>query len=166
MGHFKVGELTVEAGTTVLMKGSNSPQVYSVLSGLGTRSKMLEDAKWQVINFLLEGDFIGLQAEIMGEMKHSVETSTKILCVLNRSGLWDMFKAHPSRGWNLKWMADVRERFLRATSFHLAIEASANGVRWPGCAAFTGFAPPTLKMPTRCRRFFVNKIWRIRSTGS
>jgi len=60
VGYFKVGKLTVEAGTTVLMKGSNSPQVYSVLSGLGTRSKMLEDAKRQVITFLLEGDFIGL----------------------------------------------------------------------------------------------------------
>lgn len=60
MLRFKSGELTVDAGTTVLMEGSNSPQLFTVLSGMGTRYKTLEDGNRQVISFLFPGDFIGL----------------------------------------------------------------------------------------------------------
>ena len=35
MQKFKVGELSVDPGTTILMQGSNSPQLYTVLSGMG-----------------------------------------------------------------------------------------------------------------------------------
>ena len=66
MQNFKNGELAVQAGTTILMEGSNSPHIYTVLSGMGTRSKMLENGKRQVINFLFPGDFTGLQAGLMG----------------------------------------------------------------------------------------------------
>ncbi len=116
MRGFKVGELTVDAGTTVLMEGSNSPQVFTVLSGMGTRYKTLEDGQRQVINFLFPGDFIGLQAGIMGEMKHSVESSMPmVLCVFNRSDLWNMFKSHPARAYDLTWIAAVEEHFLGET---------------------------------------------------
>lgn len=116
MRGFKVGELAVEAGTTVLMEGSNSPEVFTVLSGMGTRYKTLEDGQRQVINFLFPGDFIGLQAGIMGEMKHSVEASTPmVLCVFKRTDLWNMFKDHPARAYDLTWIAAVEEHFLGET---------------------------------------------------
>ena len=54
MRRFKAGELTVAAGTTVLMEGANSPQIFTVLSGMGTRYKTLEDGSRQVISFLPE----------------------------------------------------------------------------------------------------------------
>jgi len=69
---FKSGELTLSPGATVLIEGSNSPQVYSVLSGMSTRYKTLEDGQSQVTKFLFPGDVKGLQAGLMGEMKHSV----------------------------------------------------------------------------------------------
>ena len=78
MQRFKVGELVVNAGTPILLEGANSPQLYTVLSGMGTRYKTLENGRRQVINFLFPGDFSGLQASLMGEMKHSVEASTQV----------------------------------------------------------------------------------------
>lgn len=131
MIRFKAGELAVDTGTTVLMEGSNSPQVFTVLSGMGTRYKTLEDGSRQVINFLFPGDFIGLQAGIMGEMKHSVETSTPmVLCVFNRSDLWNMFKAHPSRAYDLTWIAAVEEHFLGETLAALGQRTAGQRVAW------------------------------------
>jgi CRP-like cAMP-binding protein len=131
MRRFKAGELSVDAGTTVLMEGSNSPQVFTVLSGMGTRYKTLEDGSRQVINFLFPGDFIGLQAGIMGEMKHSVEASTQmVLCVFNRSELWSMFKAHPERAYDLTWIAAVEEHFLGETLAAVGQRTAGQRVAW------------------------------------
>ena len=38
MQRFKSGELSVDQGTTVLMEGSNSPHVFTVLKGMGTHT--------------------------------------------------------------------------------------------------------------------------------
>lgn len=128
---FKVGELEVEAGTTLLMEGSNSPQLFTVLSGLGTRYKTLENGERQVINFLFPGDFIGMQAAIMGEMKHSVEATTKmVLCVFNRADIWNMFKAHPERAYDLTWIAAVEEHFLGETIATLGQRNAGERIAW------------------------------------
>jgi CRP/FNR family transcriptional regulator, anaerobic regulatory protein len=131
MLRFKAGELSVDAGTTILMEGSNSPQVFTVLSGMGTRYKTLEDGRRQVINFLFPGDFIGLQAGIMGEMKHSVDASTRmVLCVFNRADLWNVFKAHPGRAYDLTWIAAVEEHFLGETLAALGQRSASQRIAW------------------------------------
>lgn len=131
MRRFKAGELAVDTGTTVLMEGSNSPQLFTVLSGMGTRYKTLEDGSRQVINFLFPGDFIGLQAGIMGEMKHSVEASTPmVLCVFNRTDLWTMFKSHPGRAYDLTWIAAVEEHFLGETLAAVGQRSAGQRIAW------------------------------------
>ncbi|WP_322867908.1 Crp/Fnr family transcriptional regulator [Aquicoccus sp. G2-2] len=113
MQSFKSGELKVEAGTTLLMEGSNSPQLYTVLDGMGLRYKTLPDGGRQVINFIMPGDFIGLQAGVMQEMKHSAESTTAMtLCVFERKALWRLFQQHPERAFDLTWLAAVEESFL------------------------------------------------------
>jgi CRP-like cAMP-binding protein len=109
----KAGEIKVEPGTQLLLEGSNSPQLYTALEGLGVRYKTLEDGRRQVINFVLPGDFVGLQAGVMKEMQHSVEASTAMtLCVFNRSDLWTLFKAQPAIAFDLTWLAALEESFL------------------------------------------------------
>jgi CRP-like cAMP-binding protein len=113
MERFKTGELVVDAGTPILMEGSNSPQLFTALHGMGLRHKSLENGKRQVVNFIFPGDFIGLQAGIMGEMGHSVEATTKMtLCVFNRSAIWSFFRDNPERAFGLTWLAAVEEHFL------------------------------------------------------
>ncbi len=113
MTRFKAGELSVEAGTQLLMEGANSPQLFTVLSGMGVRYKTLEDGRRQVLNFVFPGDFLGMQAGIMGEMSHSVDATTDMsLCVFSRSEVWSLFKTRPERAFDLTWVAAVEQNFL------------------------------------------------------
>ncbi len=113
MQRFKVGELIVDAGAPILMEKSNSPQLFTALHGMGLRYKFLENGKRQVVNMIFPGDFIGLQAGIMGEMGHSVEATTKMtLCVFDRSAIWNFFKDNPERAFSITWLAAVEEHFL------------------------------------------------------
>jgi CRP-like cAMP-binding protein len=131
MQSFKTGELDVEAGTTILMEGSSSPQLYTVLSGVGTRYKTLENGRRQVINFLFPGDFSGLQASLMGEMKHSVEASTRMkLCVFKREDVWTLFRSHPERAYDLTWISAVEEFFLGETIASIGQRDAAQRVAW------------------------------------
>lgn len=131
MEKFKTGELTVAAGTTILMEGSNSPQLYSVLSGMGTRYTTLENGRRQVINFLFPGDLIGLQASLMGEMKHSVQSSTPmVLCAFKRDDLWNLFRAQANRAYDITWIAAVEEHFLGETIATLGQRDASQRVAW------------------------------------
>ncbi|MGR3761976.1 Crp/Fnr family transcriptional regulator [Roseobacteraceae bacterium NS-SX3] len=131
METFKTGELKVDAGTTILLEGSNSPQLFTVLEGLGTRYTTLENGRRQVINFLFPGDFAGLQAGVMGEMKHSVEATTEMtLCVFRRENLWHLFQHHPERAYDLTWMAAVEEHFLGEAMATLGQRDAAQRIAW------------------------------------
>ena len=131
MQAFKTGELKVEPGTTILMEGSNSPQLYTVLSGMGTRYTTLENGRRQVINFLFPGDFTGLQAGLMGEMKHSVEATTRMtLCAFRREDLWTLFRQHPERAYDLTWIAAVEEHFLGETIASLGQRDATQRIAW------------------------------------
>lgn len=113
MRRFKTGELQVSPGTTVLMEGSNAPQLYTVLRGMGLRSKAVGDGQRQVLNFALPGDFLGLQAAVMAEMNYSVEAVTPMrLCVFRRTDIWDLYKRFPERAFDLTWLGAVEERFM------------------------------------------------------
>lgn len=126
MRGFKRGELSVDAGHTILMEGSNSPQLFTALEGIGLRYKTLEDGARQVINFVLPGDFVGLQAGLMGEMQHSVDAVTDMtLCVFSRDALWEMFKSHPERAYDLTWISALQEHFLGE---NLSIVGRRNGL--------------------------------------
>ena len=113
VSRFKIGELAVDAGTTLLSEGSQSAHVYTVLSGWGFRYKLLEDGRRQVLNFLLPGDFVGLQASLLTEMQHSVEALTAmLLCVFERDRVWELYKAQPGLAFDLTWIAAHEERML------------------------------------------------------
>ncbi|NJM81472.1 MAG: Crp/Fnr family transcriptional regulator [Tabrizicola sp.] len=131
MTQFKKGELVIESGATILMEGSNSPQLFTVLKGFGTRYTTLENGRRQVISFLFPGDFVGLQAGLMGEMRHSVDATTDILlCVFSRSELWNLFKSQPERSYDLTWIAAVEEHFLGETIATLGQRDASQRVAW------------------------------------
>lgn len=131
MRKFKSGELTIDPGTTILMEGSNAPQLYTVLKGMGIRYKTLENGNRQVINFLLPGDFAGLQAGVMGEMQHSVEATTPMmLCTFNRSELWQLFRQNPSRAFDMTWLAAVEEHLLGDTIASIGQRTATQRIAW------------------------------------
>lgn len=113
MKSFKMGELQVDAGAAVIMEGSKSPHFFTVLSGVGIRDKTLPDGRRQITNFVFPGDLVGLQAGLLGEMKHGVEaTSDMVFCVFQRERIWDLFKNHPSRAYDVTWLAATEVRSI------------------------------------------------------
>ncbi len=113
MSRFKTGEFVAEPGTEILTEGASSSHLYTALEGMGLRYKTLEDGSRQVVGFILPGDFIGLQSGVMGTMQHSVEASTRmIMCVFNRSELWELFRQQPNRAFDLTHVAATEENLL------------------------------------------------------
>ncbi|MCO6381833.1 MAG: Crp/Fnr family transcriptional regulator [Vannielia sp.] len=140
MSEFKAGELTVEPGTPILMEGSNSPQLYTALRGMGLRYKLLESGERQVVNFVFPGDFLGLQAAVMGEMGHSVEASTAMtLCVFDRNALWGFFRSHPERAFDVTWIAAEEEHFMGEALLSVGQRNAVEAIAWA-----------LLKMHQRC----------------
>ncbi len=131
MEKFKVGELSVEPNTQILMEGSNSPQLFTTLNGMGLRYKILENGRRQVINMVFPGDFIGLQAGLLGEMKHSVDATTRMtLCVFDRKELWSFFRNSPERAFDITWLAAIEEHFLGAALTTIGQRDARQRIAW------------------------------------
>lgn len=131
MRRFKVGELKVDPGTPLLSEGSNAPQLFTALHGMGLRYKTLANGRRQVVNFVFPGDFVGLQAGIMGHMSHSVEATTRMtLCVFNRADFWSFVKGNSARAFDLIWLAAVEENFLGEALVTLGQRTAMERIAW------------------------------------
>lgn len=131
MRRFKAGELTVGPRTTILLQGAASPQLFTALAGWGVRYKLLPDGGRQVINFVMPGDLIGLQAGLLGEMQHSVDAVTDMtLCVFARADLWELFKTTPGRAYDITWLAAREEHFLGDMLATIGRRSGAERVAW------------------------------------
>lgn len=131
MDTFKTGELSVEAKTTIQMEGAKTPHLYTVSSGMGVRYKTLENGRRQVINFIMPGDFVGLQAGVMGEAGHSIESTTPmVLCTFQRQDLWRLFQSYPSRAYDLVWLAASEEAFLGQSLATVGQRTGIERVSW------------------------------------
>jgi CRP-like cAMP-binding protein len=110
---FKSGELNTEAGSTVLLQGTQTNHLYTLLSGWGFRYKTLLDGRRQILNYVFPGDFIGLQAALLNEMQHSVEMLTdSVLCIFPRDKLWTLYNAYPALAFDVTWLAAREEQLL------------------------------------------------------
>lgn len=110
---FRKGEFHADAGTTILVEGSHSAHLYTVLEGWGFRYKIMEDGRRQILNYIVPGDMIGLQGAVFDEMAHSVEALTPMtLCVFERDHLFSLFQKHAGLGYDLTWIASREESIL------------------------------------------------------
>lgn len=113
VSRFKTGEVSVKAGDPLFLEGASCAHLYTVLSGLSFRYKLLPDGRRQILNFCMPGDFLGLQGSVMQEMQHSVEAlSDSILCVFQREGLWRLFETHAGLSFDVTWLAARSEQIL------------------------------------------------------
>lgn len=109
----KTGEIRAGPGATLLQEGQPSDNLFTLLEGWAFRSKTLSDGRRQITNFVLPGDFVGLQGSIQGAMEHSVETLTNaVFCTFPRARVWQLFSRAPSLAFDLTWLAAREERIL------------------------------------------------------
>jgi CRP/FNR family transcriptional regulator, anaerobic regulatory protein len=110
---FKSRELELKSGEPLMMEGESSDMLYTLLSGWLYRYKLLPDGRRQVLNFVLPGDFIGLQATVFGEAQHTVEAlAESVLCVFPRSKVWTLYNTEPGLGFDVTWLAAREEKML------------------------------------------------------
>jgi len=110
---FKLGELTVKAGSHIFLEGHDSPHLFTVLNGWILRYKLLENGHRQVLNFALRGDFLGLQNVLFDKMLHSVQALSDVrLCVFSRERVWELFSGHAGLAFDMTWMASREESMI------------------------------------------------------
>ena len=110
---FRTGTRAVDAGSSIIDEHRSSPQLFTLYSGWAFRYKTLSDGRRQILNFLLPGDFIGLQEEFAGGHTHGVEAVTAAtLCVFERNRLWGLFEGRPRLGYQITWLAAREEKMV------------------------------------------------------
>lgn len=110
---FRSGTRDLAAGTTIISEHHSRSKLFTLYTGWAFRYKTLRDGRRQILNFLLPGDFIGLQQEFSDSPIHGVEAITPVsLCVFPRHGLWELFRQHPGLGYGLTWLSAREEGFV------------------------------------------------------
>jgi CRP-like cAMP-binding protein len=113
MQALKSGELTVEPGAPIILEKHDSPHLFTLLSGWAFRYKTLSDGRRQIVNFVLPGDFVGLQATMDDAMSHGVEALTDaVLCLFPRNKFWSFFTDNPQIAYDVTWLAAREEGTL------------------------------------------------------
>jgi CRP-like cAMP-binding protein len=106
-------ELVLEAGETLIHEGQTDTRLYTLLHGWAYRFKTLSDGRRQILNFLLGGDFIGVQQKMSDAAAHGVVTLTPVrLCVFDRDALWELHRSEPSMGFNITWLTAHEESLV------------------------------------------------------
>jgi CRP-like cAMP-binding protein len=109
-------ELRVAAGEAVIHEGQTDAPLFTLLDGWAFRYKTLRDGRRQILNFLLPGDFIGVQQKMSDAAAHGVDTLTDALfCVFQRDALWELHRQSPSMGFNITWLTAHEESLVDDT---------------------------------------------------
>jgi len=106
-------EIVLEAGETVIHEGQANTRLFTLREGWAYRFKTLSDGRRQILNFLLAGDFIGVQQKMSDAAAHGVVTLTAArLCVFDRDALWELHRGQPSMGFNVTWLTAHEESLV------------------------------------------------------
>src|ERR1700729_2210591 len=110
IANMKREHLTLPAGTEIVRAGEDSPELYTLYSGWAFRFKTLSDGRRQILNFLLPGDLIGLQAAMFDAARHGIEALTEVqLCLLPRRKVWGLFGEMPGLAFDVAWLGSREE---------------------------------------------------------
>lgn len=110
---FRIGTRPMAAGQQIIPENRLGTQLFTLYDGWAMRYKTLSDGRRQILNFLLPGDFIGLQQELTDNATHGVEALTDVLlCVFPRDRLWEFYQHDPRLGYALTWLSASQERLV------------------------------------------------------
>ena len=105
INEIKRDHLLLPAGAEIIRAGEDCPEIYTLYSGWAFRFKMLPDGRRQILNFLLPGDLLGLQASMFDAALHGIEALTDVqLCVLPRRKVWALFGGMPGLAFDVTWL--------------------------------------------------------------
>jgi CRP-like cAMP-binding protein len=101
----KHSHLALRAGSEIIHAGDEAPELYTLYAGWAFRFKTLADGRRQILNFLLPGDLLGLQAAMFDAALHGIEALTDVeICVLLRKKVWTLFDHKPGLAFDVTWL--------------------------------------------------------------
>jgi CRP-like cAMP-binding protein len=110
INQMKREHLILGAGREIIRPRQDSAELYTLYSGWAFRFKTLPDGRRQILNFLLPGDLLGLQAAMFDSAQHGIEALTEVeLCLLPRSRVWELFGKMPELAFDLTWLGAREE---------------------------------------------------------
>jgi CRP-like cAMP-binding protein len=113
INEFKREHLTLPAGAEIIRAGDDCPELYTLYSGWAFRFKTLPDGRRQILNFLLPGDLLGLQAAMFDTAQHGIEALTEVqLCLLPRRKVWALFGQMPDLAFDVAWLGSREESYV------------------------------------------------------
>jgi CRP-like cAMP-binding protein len=106
----KRDHIELPAGAEIIRAGEESSDLYTLYSGWAFRFKTLPDGRRQILNFLMPGDLVGLQAAMFDVAQHSIEALTDVaLCALPRRKVWAFFGEMPDLAYDVTWLGSREE---------------------------------------------------------
>ncbi len=109
-------QIVVAADRSVIHEGQTNAPLYTLLSGWAFRFKTLSDGRRQILNFLLAGDFIGVQQKMGDASAHGVQALTDVmLCVFQRDAVWELHRSAPTLGFAVTWLTAHEESVVDDT---------------------------------------------------
>lgn len=109
-------QVVVRADTPIIHEGQRDGPLFTLMQGWAFRFKTLSDGRRQILNFLLPGDFIGVQQRMSDTSLHGVQAlSDVLLCVFQRDALWEIHKGAPALGFGITWLTAQEESIVDDT---------------------------------------------------
>jgi len=106
----KTDQVVVDADGRVIREGQTNAPLYTLLNGWTYRFKTLSDGRRKILNFLLPGDFIGVQQKMGDAAAHGVQSlSDVVLCVFRRDALWELHRRATTLGFAVTWLTAHEE---------------------------------------------------------
>jgi CRP-like cAMP-binding protein len=113
INQIKQNHLLLPAGAEIIRAGDPAPELYTLYSGWAFRFKTLPDGRRQILNFLLPGDLVGLQAVMFDAALHGIEALTEVqLCLLPRRQVWTLFEKMPALAFDVTWLGSREESII------------------------------------------------------
>jgi CRP-like cAMP-binding protein len=110
INNIKREHLVLPPGAEIIRAGEETPEIYTLYSGWAFRFKTLPDGRRQILNFLLPGDLLGLQAAMFDAAQHGIEALTEVqLCLLPRRKIWALFGEMPGLAFDVAWLGAREE---------------------------------------------------------
>lgn len=109
----KLDHRQLPAGSDIIHPGQEDAELYTLFSGWAFRYKSLPDGRRQILNFLLPGDLVGLQASLLSAAQHGIEALTDVeLCVFPRRRTYELFARMPALAYELAWLGSREESLI------------------------------------------------------
>ncbi len=98
----RIGSRTLPARSSICYEAAASAELYTLYDGWAFTYKLLPDGRRQILEFLLPGDPIGLQALWLDVMPHSAQALTEVtLCVFDLEQFSGLTIGRPEQEWSI-----------------------------------------------------------------